>query len=54
MAEVLKYGPDLRAMTSGRGDFHMGFSHYEEVPPHLADRVIKDVREARGVGAAQE
>jgi elongation factor G len=54
MAEVLKYGPDLRAMTSGRGDFHMGFSHYEEVPPHLAERVIKDVREARGVGAQQE
>jgi elongation factor G len=54
MAEVLKYGPDLRAMTSGRGDFHMGFSHYEEVPPHLSERVIKDVRETRGVGAHHE
>ncbi len=32
MAEVLKYAPDLRSMTSGRGAFHMSFSHYEEVP----------------------
>jgi elongation factor G len=51
MAEVLKYAPDLRAMTSGRGDFHMSFSHYEEVPPHLSERVIKEVREQRGVQA---
>ncbi|TMA83454.1 MAG: elongation factor G [Deltaproteobacteria bacterium] len=54
MAEVLKYAPDLRAMTSGRGDFHMSFSHYEEVPPHLSERVIKEVREQRGVHAHQD
>jgi elongation factor G len=54
MAEVLKYAPDLRSMTSGRGDFHMSFAHYEEVPPHLSERVIKDVREQRGVAAANE
>jgi len=52
MAEVLKYAPDLRSMTSGRGDFHMSFAHYEEVPPHLSERVIKEVREQRGVPAA--
>jgi elongation factor G len=54
MAEVLKYAPDLRSMTSGRGDFHMNFSHYEEVPPHLAERVIKEVRQARGVATQDE
>ncbi|MEO6026504.1 MAG: elongation factor G [Candidatus Binatia bacterium] len=54
MAEVLKYAPDLRSMTSGRGDFHLSFAHYEEVPPHLAERVIKEVREQRGVHAANE
>jgi len=54
MAEVLKYAPDLRSMTSGRGDFHMSFAHYEEVPPHLSEKVIKDVREQRGVQAASE
>ena len=54
MAEVLKYAPDLRSMTSGRGDFHMSFAHYEEVPPHLSEKVIKEVREQRGVQAASE
>jgi elongation factor G len=32
MAEVLKYAPDLRSITSGRGVPHE-FSHYEELPP---------------------
>ncbi len=54
MAEVLKYAPDLRSMTSGRGDFHMSFAHYEEVPPHISERVIKELREQRGVHAASE
>jgi elongation factor G len=44
MSEVLKYAPDLRSMTSGRGDFQMEFSHYEEVPAHLADKVIKEAK----------
>jgi elongation factor G len=51
LAEMLKYAPDLRSMTSGRGDFHMSFERYEEVPGHLAEKVIKDVREARGESA---
>jgi len=41
MAEVLKYAPDLRSMTSGRGNFHMEFSHYEELPSHLAEKIIE-------------
>jgi len=48
LAEMLKYAPDLRSMTSGRGDFHMGFAKYEEVPTQLAERVMKEVRDARG------
>src|SRR6185503_1755699 len=44
MSEVLRYAPDLRSMTSGRGDFSLEFSHYEEVPPHLAERVIKEAQ----------
>ncbi len=44
MAEVLKYAPDLRALTSGRGEFQVEFSHYEELPPHLAEKVIKDAK----------
>lgn len=44
MSEVLKYAPDLRSITSGRGEFHMEFSHYEELPPHLAEKVIKEAK----------
>jgi elongation factor G len=40
LAEVLKYSPELRSMTSDRGMFTMEFSHYEEVPPHIMDKVI--------------
>jgi elongation factor G len=47
MAEVLKYAPDLRSITSGRGEFQMEFSHYEELPPHLAEKVIKEARSGK-------
>ncbi len=39
MAEVLRYSPDLRSITSGRGSFTMELSGYEEVPPHLAEKI---------------
>ena len=41
LAEVLQYAPDLRSMTAGRGMFTMKFSHYEEVPSHLQERIIE-------------
>jgi len=47
MSEVLKYAPDLRSITSGRGSFDSSFSHYEEAPPQIADKIIKEAREAR-------
>jgi elongation factor G len=47
MAEVLRYAPDLRSMTSGRGDFELEFSHYEEAPPHIAEKIIKQVQAAK-------
>ena len=53
MSEVLKYSPDLRSMTSGRGSFTVAFSHYEEVPAHLAERVIKDAEAAKAAKAAK-
>ena len=46
MAEVLDYAPDLRAITGGRGDYTMEFERYEEVPGHLAQKVIAAGREA--------
>jgi len=44
MAEMLSYEPSLRSMTGGRGGYSMEFSHYEEVPSFLADKVIKEVK----------
>ncbi len=40
MAEMLTYAPDLRALTGGQGDYTMDFVRYEEVPAHLAQKVI--------------
>jgi elongation factor G len=40
MAEMLNYAPDLRSITGGRGDYTMEFARYEEVPAHLAQKVI--------------
>jgi len=42
MAEILAYAPDLRSMTGGHGMFTMEFSHYEELPTHLAEKVIEE------------
>jgi elongation factor G len=39
-SEVARYAIDLRSMTGGRGAFTMSFSHYEEVPQHIAQKVI--------------
>jgi elongation factor G len=47
MSEVLRYSPDLRSMTSGRGSFTMEFAQYEEVPPHLVDKIIKEEQDAK-------
>jgi elongation factor G len=51
MSEVLRYSPDLRSLTSGRGAFTMEFDHYEELPSHLADKVVKEADERK---AAQQ
>ncbi|HXC93172.1 MAG TPA: elongation factor G [Geobacteraceae bacterium] len=48
MSEVLAYSNDLRSMTSDRGLFSMEFSHYEEVPSHLMQKVIAEVNGAKG------
>jgi len=46
MAEVLSYANDLKSMTSDRGLFTMEFSHYEEVPSHLAQKIIAESAKA--------
>ncbi len=44
MAEMLTYESSLRSMTGGRGGYSMEFSHYEEVPGQLADKVVAAVK----------
>jgi elongation factor G len=44
MAEMLTYAPDLRSLTGGRGDYTMEFVRYEEVPAHLAQKVVEVLR----------
>ena len=46
MAEVLRYSTELRSMTQGRASYTMRFSHYEEVPQHLAQKIIDDSAES--------
>jgi elongation factor G len=41
MAEMLTYAPDLRSLTGGQGDYTMEFARYEEVPGHLAAKVVQ-------------
>jgi elongation factor G len=47
MAEMLKYAPDLNSKTGGRGTFTMEFSHYEEVPSQLAEKVIAQAKKEK-------
>ncbi|MDD3718386.1 MAG: elongation factor G [Actinomycetota bacterium] len=47
MAEMLRYSIDLRSITGGRGTFSMTHSHYEEVPSHIAAKVIEASKEEK-------
>ena len=47
MGEVLTYAPELRSITSGRGSFTQEFDHYEEVPSHIANKIIEEANKER-------
>jgi elongation factor G len=47
MSEMLSYAPDLRSITGGQGEFTMEFLRYEEVPGHLAGKVVDEARAER-------
>jgi elongation factor G len=48
MAEFLTYAPDLNSMTGGRGLYTMEFSHYDEMPAQLAEKVIEAALKEKG------
>ncbi len=47
LAEMLTYSQSLTSLTGGRGDYSMSFLRYEEVPSHIAQRVIEEARKER-------
>ncbi len=44
MSEVLTYSQTLTSITGGRGEYSMHFLRYEEVPAHVAQKVIEDTK----------
>jgi elongation factor G len=48
MAELLDYAPDLRSISGGRAEFTMEFERYEEVPDHLAEKLVGAAGERDG------
>ena len=47
MAEMLTYAPDLRSITGGQGEYTLEFLRYEEVPAHLAQKVVDEAQRRR-------
>jgi elongation factor G len=54
MSEMLTYEQHLTSATGGRGSYHMEFSHYEEVPPHLHAKIIAASKAERGAEEEEE
>ena len=46
LAEIQRYGPDLRSMTNGRGTFTVAVDRYAEVPVHVQEQVLKELQAA--------
>jgi len=47
MSEILTYSQSLTSLTGGRGDYHMQFLRYEEVPSHIAQKIVEQVKKER-------
>ena len=48
LAELYKYATELRSLTQGRGNYTLEFSHYEEVPVKMAEKIIAAFHERKG------
>jgi elongation factor G len=47
MSEILTYSQTLTSLTGGRGDYHMHFLRYEEVPSHIAQKLIAEAKKEK-------
>jgi elongation factor G len=52
LAELYKYSTTLRSLTQGRGTYSRKFSHYEQVPREIADKVIEEAIAAKKAAEA--
>jgi len=48
LAELLDFSARLSALTSGRGYFTMKFSHYQEVPPDVQQKIVAERKREEG------
>jgi len=48
LAETLRYAIDLKSITQGRGTYTVEFSHYEEAPPHITQKIIAERQAKKG------
>ncbi len=46
LAEALHYATDLRSLTQGRGSYSVEFDHYEDVPAHIAQKIVDEAKKA--------
>ncbi|MFN6963024.1 MAG: elongation factor G [Pyrinomonadaceae bacterium] len=54
LSEMLEYQSKLNSMTQARGSYHMQFSHYDPLPPNLAQKVIDEAVKAGRVRAHED
>jgi elongation factor G len=54
LSEMLNYEPHLRSMSGGRGSYSMEFSHYEELPGMLQEKVIAEAKKEKEAKAAEK
>ena len=47
LAETQRYAQDLRSLSQGRGEYQLGFDHYEQVPASIEPRVIEEAKRAK-------
>jgi len=50
--EMLRFALDLRSITQGRGSFQQRFSHYDEMPAHLAKAIIEEFQKEHEAASA--
>ncbi|MBP7827509.1 MAG: hypothetical protein KA236_16685, partial [Verrucomicrobia bacterium] len=53
-AELYRYSVTLRSLTGGRGVHQEDFSHYEEMPAVMAQKVVEESKRAREQSAAEK